>query len=372
VLALTPFFTIYLPSMRLAIDRNWQNTIEYLPRPSSYLSVGPDHFLWGRLGVNTSNDNTYEIENRLGAGVAVTSIVFIGWAWALRHWVWGLRGRNQPSGVRSDMLSAVLLSSLIVTGVTVRWGSFYPWKAVYELVPGASAMLAAGRWALTLTLPVSILIAVGSDWIQQLAHDRRTLSSAVLVAAGLFIAVEQAGRIPAWYSGDVASRYHEALSHAIPPSCEAFLLVPSFQSNEAHFIAREDFDEAKYLAANPDIVKEWRGSAWDHYTQYGYREGRRLDSDAAERQVFQNFHYHLSAMIASTLSGKPTVNGASGLRPADYPLSNLYQKDIAQQLGVWMSRYPGRNACLISKEISPDELATSSQHSSPMGITLMN
>ena len=68
----------------------------------------------------------------------------------------------------------MLVSSLIVTALTVRWGSFYPWKAVYELVPGASVMLGVGRWALTLTLPVSILIAVGAGWIQQLGQGRRT------------------------------------------------------------------------------------------------------------------------------------------------------------------------------------------------------
>lgn len=372
VVGLAPFFSIYVPAMRLATDRNWQNTIQYLPRASSYLWLGPEHLLWGGLAVNTSHDDVYEIENRLGVGVAATSIVCVGWIWAIRHCVRALRGRNQASGIREHLLSAVLVSSLIVTALTVRWGSFYPWKAVYALVPGASAMFAAGRWALTLTLPVSILIAAGSGCIERLAHGRRTLSTGVRLVVGLFIAVEQAGRIPAWYSGEVASRYHEELSHAIPASCEAFLLVPTFQSDEASFIAREDFDEAKYLAANPDVVKEWRGRAWDHYREYGYREGRRPDVDAAEMQLFQNFHYHLSAMIASTAAGKPTVNGASGLGPADYPLSNLYQKDIDQQLRVWMSRYPGRDACLVSKEISPDELTARGRRASFMGITLVN
>jgi len=362
VLALAPFFIVYLPSMRLASDRNWQNTIEYLPRPSSYFRLGPDHFLWGGLAFNTSHADAHEIENRLGAGVVVTSIVFIGWGWAIRHRVAALRARNQSSGMRTDWLSAVLLASLVVTTMTVRWGWFYPWKAVYELVPGASAMFAAGRWALTLTLPTSILIAVAAGWIQQLAHGQRTLGRGVLLAAGLSIAAEQAGRIPPSYSGEVASRYHEELSQAIPASCDAFLLVPSSQANDPGFIARGDFDEAKYLAANPDIVKEWRGTAWEHYRQYGYREGRRLDSEAAERQVFQNFHYHLSAMIASSISGKPTVNGASGLSPADYALSNLYQEDIAQQLGSWMDRHPARAACLISRDISPDDLTAPGEH----------
>ena len=204
------------------------------------------------------------------------------------------------------------------------------------------------------------------------------------------------------YSGEVASRYHEQLVHTIPASCEAFLLVPPVQPNKGPLIARRDFDEAKYLAANPDVAKNWRGSAWDHYSQFGYREGRGLDPDAGARQYFDeakylaanpdvaknwpgsawdhysqfgyregrgldsdaaavqrfhNFHYHLSAMIVSAISGKPTVNGASALGPPDYPVSNLYQQDIARQLDAWMSRYPGTGACLITEEITPYELA---------------
>ena len=188
----------------------------------------------------------------------------------------------------------------------------------------------------------------------------------------------------------------------IPDSCEAFLLAPPVQSDtgliivrryfdEAKYIAdntdveqnwpgsawnhysqagyreqgrgldsdagiRQYFDEAKYLAANPDVAKAWPGSGWEHYSQIGYREGRGLDPEAAALQEFQNFHYHLSAMIVSAISGKPTVNGASGLVPPDYPVSNLYQQDIDRQLDAWMGRYPGMGACLISKEITPYEM----------------
>ena len=49
---LAPFLTIYLPSLRLGTERNWENTIDYLPHPSSYLWLGPEHFLWGSLRFN--------------------------------------------------------------------------------------------------------------------------------------------------------------------------------------------------------------------------------------------------------------------------------------------------------------------------------
>ncbi len=175
VIMLAPFLTIYLPSLRLGVDRNWENTIDYLPRPSSYLWLGPEHMLWGSLPFNSSSSVANAIENHLGFGVAVTSLVLVGWAWGIRHLVRAIRGGNQSLGPRSDWLSGILVSSLIVTALTVRWGSFYPWKAVYELVPGASVMRGVGRWALTLALPVSILIAVVCGWIQQFGQGRHGL-----------------------------------------------------------------------------------------------------------------------------------------------------------------------------------------------------
>lgn len=368
---LAPFLIVYLPALRLG-ERSWKNTIEYLPRLSSYFWLGPEHFLWGSLRFNSSDGIAYAIENHLGFGVAVTSVVFVGWAWAIRHFVRAIRGRNQALAPGSDVLSAMLVSSLIVTAITVRWGSFSPWKAVYELVPGASVLVGVGRWVLTLTLPVSILIAVGAGWLQQRMQGRHALSRAILLAAGSFIAVEQVGRIPAVYSAAVASWYHEEVAHVIPASCEGFLLVPPVQSDNAPLITRENFDEANYLAANPDVAQNWPGSAWDHYTQLGHREGRLLDLDAAAVRRFHNFHYHLSAMIAAAISGKPTVNGASGLGPAGYPVSNLYQQDIVQKLDAWMSGYPSRGACLISKEFSPYKLAAPGPRSRFLGITLMD
>jgi hypothetical protein len=398
---LTPFLIIYLPTLKLGTDRNWERTLEYFPRLSNYFWLGPEHFMWGTLAVNSSDGVAHAIENHLGFGVVVTGFVIVGWAWSIRHLVRSSRGRSQSAVLASDWLSAILVSSLLVTVLTVSWGSFHPWRAVYQFVPGASALMAIGRWALTLTLPVSIWIAVGIGWLQQRSRGRLVLNSGLVLAAGL-IAAEQTGRIPAVYSAGAASRYHEELLRAIPDSCEAFLLAPPVRSDtvliivrryfdEARYLAdqtdvaqnwtgspwdhysqagyreqgrgldsdagiRRYFDEAKYLAENPDVAKAWPGSGWEHYSQIGYREGRGLDPEAAALREFQNFHYHLSAMIVSAISGKPTVNGASGLLPSDYPVSNLYQPDINRQLDAWMERFPGMDACLISKEITPYDM----------------
>ena len=270
---LLPFFYVYLPAMRLP-GRNWQSTIDYIPTIADYVWLGPEHFLWGGLRFNLPDGIVNPIEKHLGIGFAVTGALLIAWGWALRHLIGALRGTHRAASARADSLAAILCGSLIVTVVTMHWGPLYPWKAIYQLIPGASAMLAVGRWAITLALPVSILLAVGIDSMRRRWTGHPGLASVTIVVVALFIALEQVGRIPYSYSGRVAAAYHEELARAVPAACEAFLLVPPDPSEETGLIGRGRFDEARYLAANPDVARNWRGDAWAHYRQFGYHEGR--------------------------------------------------------------------------------------------------
>ena len=360
-LALLPFLSLYLPKLKPSAERNWQNTIPYIPHISDYFWVGPEHLLWGTLQFNSAAGVFGAIEHRLGIGFAASVVLLLGWMWGVWHLIAALRGRSQARTGREDLFAAILVGSLVVTALTVRWGSFYPWQVIYQLVPGASAMIAVGRWAITLMLPVSVLFAVGADWIQDALKERARLGKGIIVVVGLLVGLEQAGRIPASYSAEVATRYHEELVRAIPDTCQAFLLAPPPQPEDA-FISRERFDEAGYLASNPDVARSWRGSAWDHYRQFGYREGRSFNASAAATRQIENFHYQVSAMIASAMSGKPTVNGASGFMPAGYPLSNLYATDVSQRLAAWLS-----TSCLVSKRLSASDLSAPSRHSLSLG-----
>jgi len=66
----------------------------------------------------------------------------------------------------------------------------------------------------------------------------------------------------------------------------------------------------------------------------------------------------MSALIASAMSGKPTVNGATGFTPAGYPLSNLYATGVNQRLAAWLS-----TSCLVSKKLSASDLSAPGRHS---------
>ena len=59
---------------------------------------------------------------------------------------------------------------------------------------------------------------------------------------------------------------------------------------------KDYFDEAAYIAANPDVAQKWKGgSAWDHYNMYGRKEGRAF-TGTPEYQQALNQHDTGSSM----------------------------------------------------------------------------
>jgi hypothetical protein len=400
-LLMVPFFSLYVTAMRTGTGRTFESTV--VPTLTDYLRVGPNHPVWSFLPLNAPGPGT---EQRAGMGLMVTLVLLTGWGWSTWQVARSVRRREGPAGPRRELLAAGLVGALLVTLTTVKVGSFAPWRAVYLLVPGASALIAVGRWTLTLMLPACILVAVLLELGWQACRHHR-LARLGLAALSLLLLAEQVGRIGVQYSGSVALRYHQAIADSIPASCEAFLLAPTkgamvsrgqfdgarylaanpdvakgwhgtawehystfgFRegregfllaptdgSAQAGFMRREDFDDAKYLAANPDVAANWHASPWDHYRQFGFLEGRSLDPDEAAVRRWQNFDYQVTALVASAIVGKPTVNGASGLLPVGYPLSNVFDPRIEPLLDAWLRGFPDRHACLIRRTLWPDDL----------------
>ncbi len=403
---LLPFFALYLPAREATQGRHWIDTLQYSPSFMDYLRLGPDNVVWGWLSLNSSPSN---IEKRLGLGLVVSLALLSGWVWSFRYAARVSRRKlGAPATARMDLLAAALLSALLITFLTIHWGSFYPWWLVYQIVPGASALNAAGRWVLTLMLPASILLSQFAAGIIRVSRGRAGLLAGASVILVLFVA-EQAGRIPYQYSSAVAIRYHQKIVKAIPPDCSAFLLTPPYtdrmlteeefdsarylrdnidvargmargwpKSAYEHYslfgyregrkayrlnsgpdsgmISEEHFDAKKYLEANPDVAQNWPGTAWEHYKQFGFREGRSLDPDEAARLRSDNFHYHVSALITSALSGRPTLNGASGLLPISYPLSNIVQPHLERPISEWHSQHPSTQPCIVRKSLPEADL----------------
>ena len=232
---LAPFLLIYLPALKLALSvtGSTQSNTSHL---SSYFWLGPDISCGEAFDSTRVTTVAYPTENHLGFGVAVTSLVCSGVG--VGHRAFGSLHSRQQRVVnrRSGWLSAMLVSSLVITVMTVRWGSFSPWWFVYEFVPGASVMVGVGRWALTLTLPVAILIAgdrlVSAALAGRYVPDQRRFSPPGSSRSSKLAECRRC--IPARWRFATT----RILLRAIPGSCEAFFLVPPVQSDNVPIIGR--------------------------------------------------------------------------------------------------------------------------------------
>jgi hypothetical protein len=123
------------------------------------------------------------------------------------------------------------LTLAFLWAAVTRWGSFDPWRLIFELFPGASAIRAVGRVHLAMALPASILLAWGADEIgRKLASWKPGIRSAadwlaaLLVTTALF---EQFGGPPCspGFSASAERAWMSQLASRIPAGTDAFYLT---------------------------------------------------------------------------------------------------------------------------------------------------
>jgi hypothetical protein len=140
--------------------------------------------------------------------------------------------------------------------VATQWFGLYPWRLIYEAVPGAQAIRTVCRVGLLLLLPVGLGAALAVERLRR--HG--VWAAAALAALCL---VEQ-GETTSTYDKELNRADILAVAAKVERGCAAFLYSP----------------------VNP----------------------RRL------------YHkYHLDAMWAGVETGVPTMNGYSGHQPKDWP-----------------------------------------------------
>jgi hypothetical protein len=166
----------------------------------------------------------------------------------------------------------------------------------------------------------------------------RTLAlcaAALLIAAGV---LEQIGSVQG-YSGAAAEAISRDVGRALPRSCAADYVVatPDLVTQEPA-VDEAHFDAQAYLAANPDVAANWKGTAWEHYARFGRAEHRLLDPARANRHfALMYFAYNYTIPLAAALSGVPVVNGLSGWQPPGWNLFDVMSPDARQHLAQWLA-----------------------------------
>jgi hypothetical protein len=161
------------------------------------------------------------------------------------------------------------------------------------------------------------------------------------------------------YSAYTAEQFEASIAGMVDRRCAAFYLKPT----RNHALAGKDididsmteqtFDANAYLSANPDVAQNWKGSAWEHFIKHGKYENRNLSPVA----TFLDDHYQLTASLAASAAGVPTVNGISGKFPPGWDLMGIFGRNIGERVENWLRRNGhGGPVCLLERDLDRSEI----------------
>jgi hypothetical protein len=263
--------------------RPWWEVHNQVPRLLSWFDLGKQNWLYGWTWdlIPFSRIPT-EHEHRIGLGLVTMVLAIVGLV-RLARTPWG----------RVLAVTTLLIFSL----ASIYPGGWTPWRVVYVLVPGASAIRGVAR--------ISLLLLIGFSF--GLAYFFAGLKSKGLALALLcLVLLEQGQTTPAYDKYAVRTRV-ATIVRLIPRDCQAFYYV------------NLDFDQRGLV----DI-------------------------------------HQIDAMWAGLASGVPTMNGYHGWFPRDWEFCNFIRSEITHPAGLakvqdklqaWLKRQhlPGRLS-LVTKD----------------------
>jgi hypothetical protein len=226
-----------LPYQRVANDhpeanRSPATVAAFSGEPREFLIAPDENLVWGgatsglRDGVSNIPEKTL-FPGLVILGLAIAGIGWRGWSRRLR---WGLAG-------------AAVVSAVLALGFKEDGGLLWPYRVVYDLLPGWQGIRTPGRLTTFTSLALALLAAAGT--MRLLAADRLRghARAATAVGAVLALAIAVEGRGLPFDPTDSQAQPH---APAIPPSTAA---VPAPQ---LHLPAERPEDNRRYVLWSTD------------------------------------------------------------------------------------------------------------------------
>jgi hypothetical protein len=256
---------------------------DLLPRPESWLATGPTS-AWSDWLPPEWRPRTPELW--LFPGVTFVGVAGLACGVVL--------GRRSPLTPPERVLAAAgLLTAALLVLVSLRWGNWSPWHAVYRLVPGATAIRAVGRVVFTAELLALLGGLIALDRLLRAAGRWGTVAAALMLLAGMAESQPWRQELPSFPVGPWEARV-ERLRQRLTPGTAAYIALP------------------------PDVP---------------YWEGQ------------------LAAMWAGLKANVPVVNGYSGRYPPGYP--DWTRTMTRQEFDEWRARITGRPVRFVNDPVSP-------------------
>jgi hypothetical protein len=362
-LALLPLMRLYLPVIAETGGWPWPEVLRGIPRPDQLIWMGTDNFAWGWFAAHWPDldaANSAEMRIGYGAGATFAWAALLGFSVTLLTGKTSLISKNEhPRDCVGLIVAVLLIASFVTVLLGIRIGERSLWYVVYKLMPGGAGVRSVSRYVLCLSLPLAIGFAYALD--RCLARPRSKITS-LLVAGALIVVGGEQLALTRLYSANTAELFERSIADAINPGCHSFYLKPTRKHPLAapeldiNLVTEQTFDATSYLSANPDVAQNWKGSAWEHFAQFGRFENRNLRPETPETRGLAD-HYQLTASLAALAVGVPTVNGYSGKFPLGWDLMNVFGLNIAERVNNWSLRnLHGSSVCLFERDLDGSEI----------------
>jgi hypothetical protein len=202
--------------------------------PVSVFVVAPDeNLVWGGATARLRDDLEDVAEKTLFPGLVILVLA-----------VAGLRSPIYPPPIRVGLAAGVVAFSVLALGFEEEGGLLYPYRVVYELLPGWEAIRVPGRLVTFSSLGLALLAAAGAEWAMRTVASRISAPGIrVGVAALLALAIVVEGRgLPFDPFDDQAQPAPPG-----PPADISSLAAPQF-----HLPAERAEDNRRYLLWSTD------------------------------------------------------------------------------------------------------------------------
>lgn len=259
-ISLVPFATTYAPLVRSDASRSFGLVLDFSPRVKDLINVSQLNVVWSPV-LSSLHFNFGNREVQMGSPFLGLSL-FIGFC------VYGLfslmRRQGRLDRTRDHVVIVLAATAFAILALTVKFHNLSFWHIVYQLVPGASALRALGRYLMIFDVIVVVTVVYGLNAIYEANRARFAsrpfylLGGAIILAAALI--AEQLNSVA--FRLDKADQLTWLSRYNSPTSaCKAFFVN---------------------------------------------------DADSNGLPVG---YYQLDAMMISMKTGIPTVNGYSGITP---------------------------------------------------------
>jgi hypothetical protein len=178
---------ISLPYQRVADEhpeaRRSPATVAAYSGPPTVFAVAPEeNLVWGEATSGLRDDLTNVPEKTLFPGLLTLALALAGLGYA-----------GYPRGVRWGLAIAALAFTVLALGFREEGGLLWPYRVVYELLPGWEGIRTPGRLVTFSSLALALLAAGGAERIAAATSLRARAGLALAAAIALAVAIEGRG-----------------------------------------------------------------------------------------------------------------------------------------------------------------------------------